>query len=135
MIAIVALRALAIDVVRAVLHLHLRELRQRDALARRRQQADILNRMRIPAIRLQVAHDDVVARLALQHRADGLAADGRLDGVLHVLHVQPEPRRRLPVDLEVQVRLADDAKQLQVLEAADALHGVDDLQRPSGRAS
>ena len=39
-----------------------------------------------------VAHHQVVALLALQHLADGLAAHGGLDGVLHVGHVDAVAR-------------------------------------------
>jgi hypothetical protein len=65
-----------------------------------------------------VADDHVVARLALQHLGDGVAADRRLDGVLHVGDVDAEARGGLAVDGVVEVRLADDAEEAEVGDAA-----------------
>ena len=73
----------------------MRELRQRDALARRREQADIVDRFLGVAILRLIADDEVVARFALQHLADSVAADRGLDGVLHVGDVDADSGRRL----------------------------------------
>ena len=92
---IIAGVAFAVDVVGAVLDLHSGQLRQRDALAGGGEQADIGDRLRRVAIGRLVAHHHVVALLAEQHLADGVAPDGGLDGVLDVGHVDPEAGRLL----------------------------------------
>ena len=74
-----------------------------------------------------IAHHQVVALLALQYLAYGVAAHRRLDRVLHVRHVDPVARRLLAIHREIQVGLADHAKHSQVLHACNAAHHVDDL--------
>jgi hypothetical protein len=56
-----------------------------------------------------VAHADVVALAALDGRRRLEAADGHGDGVLHVHDAEAVARGGLAVDLDLEVRLADDA--------------------------
>ena len=75
----------------------------------------------------QIAHHQVVARLALQHLSEGVAAHGGLDGVLNVRDVDLIARGLLAVHREVIVRLAQDAKHAQILNSLDLAHDLDDL--------
>ena len=75
----------------------------------------------------QIAHDQVVALFALQHLRESVAADGRLNRVLHIRRVDLIARGGLAIHREVQVGLAEDAKQPQILDARDGAHDVDDL--------
>ena len=63
----------------------------------------------------EIADDDVVARFALQHLGDGVAADGGLDGVLNVGDVDAVAGGGFAVDGVVEVGLADDAEEAEVL--------------------
>ena len=62
----------------------------------------------------EVADHQIVALLALQHLADGFAAHGGFDGVLHVGDIQAVARGGIAIDGEFKVRLADDAEQAEV---------------------
>ena len=87
---------------------------------------------------LRQPQDDVVELLPLDHLGEGPAADGHLDHRLDVGHVDPVAGAGSAVDLDLQVGLADDVEQPDVLDARDRLEDVDDplaglLQRRSGR--
>ena len=123
----VAAVAFAVDVIGAVFDLHFGELRQRDAFSRRGEQANVGDGLLGIAIRRLVAHHHVVALLALQHLADGVAAHGGLDGVLYVGHVDSKTGRLPAVDGEVEIRLAERVKELEVLEAGHVRHGGGDF--------
>ena len=58
---------------------------------------------------LREAQGDVEAPFALDHLAEGLAADGRIDDRLHVADVEVPPCALVAVDGQLQVRLAQDA--------------------------
>ena len=116
----IALVGLAVDLLRAIFHLSLGQLREGDSFARGREQANVVDRLRRVAIGLLVADHQVVARLSLQHLADGSAADRGLDRVLNVADVDAIAGRRLAVDDVVQVWLADRAKEPEVLNALDS---------------
>ena len=113
----VALPALAIDLFRAVVGGDMRQLRQRDALATGRQQANILDGLAGVAILLLIAQRHVEARLALLHLRQRIGAHGGLHRVLNVGHVDAPARRRIAVHGVVQIGLADDAEDAQVLDA------------------
>ena len=90
------------------------------------------------AIGLLVAHHHVVALLADQHLTHSVAADGGLDGVLYVGHVDSKAGRLAAVDRQVEIRLAEIAQQLDVVHAGDARHDGGDffallLEKSSGR--
>ena len=97
-------------------------MRQRDAFAGGREQADIFDGLAGVAILLLIAQGDVEARLALLHLGDGVGADGGLDRVLNVGNVDAPARGGVAVDGEVQVGLADDAEDAQILDAFDRGH-------------
>ena len=70
--------------------------------------------------------DDVVELLPLDHLRERPAADGDLDHRLHVGHVDPVSGARPAVDLDLQVGLADDVEQPDVLDPRDRPQDVDD---------
>src|SRR6516164_10729345 len=80
----VALIRLAIDFGGAIALFDFAELRERDALAGGRQQANFLNGFPGAAVRGEVTKNEVVALLALEDLGEGRTADGGLNGVLNV---------------------------------------------------
>ena len=118
----IAAVAFPVDVVRAVLDLDFRQLRQRHPLSGRGKQANFLDGLLGIAIGRLVAHHHVVALLADQHLTHGVAAHGRLDGVLYVRHVDSKTSRLAAVDRQVEIRLAEIAQELDVMQAGDAVH-------------
>ena len=123
----VARIALAVDLRRPVRSLNRAKLRQGYPLSGRRQQANLLDRLLRIAVLGQIADHQVVALLALQHLADRVAAHRGLNGVLHVGYVDLVTRGLLAVHYQVQIGLADHAKQPQVLNPLNVPHHVDDL--------
>ena len=91
------------------------ELRERDAFAAGGEQADVVDGFLGGAELGKIADDDVVARVALQDLGDGIASDGGLDGVLHVGHVDAVAGGGIAVDGVVEVGLADDAEEAEVV--------------------
>ena len=89
----VALAAFAIDLFGAIVGRDIGQLRQRDALARGRKQADVFDGFARIAIRLLVAKSHVVARLALLHLRQCVCADGGLNRILNVGDVDAPARR------------------------------------------
>ena len=82
--------------------------------------------------------DDVVELLPLDHLREGPAADRHLDDGLDVGHVDAVAGALVAVDLDLQVGLADDVEQADVLDPPDRLEDVDDplpglLQHVAGR--
>ena len=118
---------LAVDLRRPILCPHRAELRERHPLACWRKEAHLLQSFLRVAVLGKIAHDEVVALLALQHLGEGIAAHGGLDGVLHVGHVDLVAGRGFPVDDEIQVGLAHDAEKAEVLDPFDMPHDLDDL--------
>ncbi len=123
----VALAGFAIDFLGAVLGLDAGELRERDAFATGREEADVVDGFLRVAVLREIANDDVVASFVLQDLGDGVAADGGLDGVLHVVDVDAIARGGDAVDGVVEVGLADDAEESEVGDALDLAHDGDDL--------
>src|SRR5207245_1094185 len=72
-------------------------------------------------------HDRAEAPLAFEDVRDRAAARGRLDGVLDVLDVDRIPRRRLAVDDDLQLRLADEVIVVEIRDAADTGEHAGDL--------
>src|SRR5207245_2577496 len=110
---------LAIQGGSAVGHFELTKLRERYALSRRREQANVFDGLASIAIAGKVAGDEVVALFALEHLGDGVAAHGGLNGVLDVCNVHLEAGGRLTVHGEVEIGLAGDAEHAEVVDAAD----------------
>ena len=106
-------------------------MRQRDALAGGRKQADVLDGLAGVAVLLLIAQGDVEARLALLHLGDGVGADGGLDGVLNVGDVDAPAGGGVAIDGVVEVGLADDAEDAQILNAFDRWPSGPESLRPS----
>ena len=102
-------------------------MRQRHALARGRKKTNILNRLFGIAIWLLIAHGQVVDGLSLQDLADRITADGSLDGVLYIRHIDAETRRRLAVNSDVEIGLARIALESQILDPGNLGHHLLDL--------
>src|SRR5262249_58226720 len=98
----------------------------RTALAARCGAPDAFDRIGRVGILGQVAHHQVVASFAVEHLAEHRAADGGLHGVLDVADVDLVARGLPTVDHQVEIRLADDAQQAEVLDAFDLAHRGDD---------
>ncbi len=79
------------------------------------------------AVLREIAHDEVVAGFALQHLSEGVAADRGLNRVLHVGDIDLVAGGGVAVDGDVEVGLAEDAKDAQILDAFDLAHDADDL--------
>ena len=97
-------------------------MRQGDALSGRRKQAHVFNCLPRVAVLLLIAQRHVVARLALLHLGHGVGADRGLHRVLNVGDVDAPARRGIAIHREVEVGLADDAEDAQVLDALDRGH-------------
>ena len=74
-----------------------------------------------------IAQYQVVALVALQHLADSISAYRGLNGVLNIGDVNSVTTCLIAVYGEVQIGLANDAKETQILDARDFAHDVDDL--------
>src|ERR1035441_7394121 len=85
------------------------------------------SRRRIPICSRLVSDYHVISLFAEEYLADGVAADGRLYRVLNVGHINLKAGRLPAVDGEVQIRLAESVKELEVLEARHARHGGGDF--------
>src|ERR1019366_2690808 len=103
------------------------KLGQGYAFSRGRQQANLLDSLLRIAVFLKVADDEVVALLALQDLAYRAPADGGLHRVLHIRNVELITRGLLAIYFEVQIGLANHAKQSEVLNPWNAPHHADDL--------
>ena len=95
-------------------------MRQRHALARRGEKTNILNRLFRIAIWFLITHGQVVDGLSLQDLADRKTADGRLNGILYIRHIDAKPRSRLTVDREIEIRLARIALKSQILDSRES---------------
>ena len=82
-------------------------------------QTNILDRFLGVAVLRQIAHHQVVARLALQHLRESVASDRGLNGVLNIGDVDLIARGLLAIHREVHVRLTQNAKHSQILDPAD----------------
>ena len=92
-----------------------------------RDQANVGDGLGVRPERGAVARRDVVARVALEHLRDGVAADRAFDRVLDVGDVDAEACRGFAVDGEVQVGLTEDAEQAEIGDALDVRHNPNDL--------
>ena len=104
--------------------------RERNALAGGRQQADVFDGLFGAAELRQIAHHQVVARLALQYLGKSVPSRGRIDGVLHVRHVDLIARGRFAIDYEVVVGLAGHPENAQIRDSPHRPHDLDDLFGP-----
>jgi hypothetical protein len=90
------------------------ELRERNPLARGRQQPDVFDGFLGVAELREIAHHQVVARLALQYLGESVPSRGGINGVLNVRDVDLIARGLLTIDHEVVVGLAGNPKNSQV---------------------
>ena len=67
----------------------------------------------------QIAHHQVVTLLALQNLGQRIAAHRGLNRVLHVGDIDLIARGLLAIHRQIQIRLADDAEQSQILDSFD----------------
>ena len=70
---------------------------------------DVAECLRLVAEFPQVSHANWIPLTSLDRHRHRLAADGDLDDLLHVGNLDAVARYPLAVDLDLQVRLADDA--------------------------
>src|ERR1019366_6946307 len=91
------------------------------------EQADIGNRLLGVAILRLVSHHHVISLFAEEYLADGAAAHGRLNRVLYVGHVNSKTGRLPAVDGEVEIRLAESVKELEVHQTRHVRHGAGDF--------
>ena len=119
--------AFTVDVVSPILDLNLAELRQRDTLSGRREQANVTDSLLRVAVLSLVAHHYVVPLLVDQHLAYRVAAHCRLHGILDVRHVDSKTGRHLAVDRQIKVWLAKVAQQFDVVHAWNGGHHGSDL--------
>src|ERR1022692_515140 len=103
------------------------ELPQRDPLARGRQQADVLDGLFCAAELREIAHYQVVTRLALQYLGESVSSRGGINSVLNVRDVDLVTRGLPTIYHEVVVGLAGNSKNTQVGDSPDRAHNVDDL--------
>ncbi len=94
-------------------------MRQRHAFAGGREQTNSLDGLLRVAVGSLVSNHHVVALLADQHLTHRVAADGGLNRVLDVGHVDSETSRLAAVDRQVEIRLAEIAQELDVMHARD----------------
>ena len=85
-----------------------------------------------PVLR-QIAHRQIVSRLALEHLGERVAAHRGLDRILHVGDVDLVTSGLLAVHSHVQIGLAQHAKDSKILNAFDSAHDADDLIAFSSR--
>ncbi len=74
--------------------------------------------LRVAVLR-EIAQDEVVARLALQNLGQRVAADRGLNGILHIGDVDLVASGLLAVHRQVEVGLAENAKDSEVLDSLD----------------
>ena len=89
---------------------------------------DLLQLGNVLAKLAQVAHADRVAFAAFDGLHDVHAADGDFDDVLHVADAHAVARDAVAIDLELEIRLADDAVGDDVGRAGHFLEQLLDLQ-------
>ena len=77
----------------------------------------------------EITQDEIISRFALQHLCERVAAHCGLNCVLHIGDVDLVTCSRVPVYRDVQVRLTEDAKNTEVLNARNLTHNRDDLIR------
>ena len=87
---------------------------------------DPADHFRIVALAIGKSEHDVEELLALDHLRERPAADGDLDDGLDVGHVDAVAGTLVPVDLDLEVGLADDVEQPGVLDPGDLVQDVDD---------
>ena len=104
------------------------DLRERDVGTAGAGHQDLLQLGNVLAELAQVADADRVALPALDRLHDVHAADGDLDDVLHVADVDAVAGDAVAVDLELQIRLADDAVGDDVGRAGNLREQLLDLQ-------
>ena len=126
----IALILFPVNLLSAILHFHLGQLRERNSFAGGRKQANVFDGFLRVAIRLLVAGHQVIAGFPLQYLADGASADRGLDGILYVTDIDTVTSRRLAVDNIIEVGLADHAEDAEILDPANLTHDAHNLVGP-----
>ena len=123
----VALVGLAINLLGAFFCFDVGQLGQRDPFTGRSQQANVFDRLLGIPVRLLVPNHQVVACFALQHLADRASSHCGLNRILYVRHIDAEACCSLPVNHVIQVGLAKDAENAEVLDSPNFAHNGLDL--------
>src|SRR5581483_3535396 len=76
---------------------------------------------------LRPAQGDVEELLPLDHLTKCLASNGGLHDALHVVHAHAPEAALIAIDGKLQVRLSEDTKYADVLDALDSVQHVLDL--------
>ena len=99
----IALIGLAINFRSPVFHLDIAKLRQRDPLAARREQANILDRVHLIAVLGQIAQYQIVSPLFLQDLGERIATHGGLNRILNIRDVDLVARGLCPVTVRFRL--------------------------------
>jgi len=102
-------------------------LRHRHPFPSRRDQTNLLDGFLRVSVGLEIPQDEIVPAFTLKHLADRVAADGRLNRILDIRDVELITSGSCPIHGDIQVGLADDAKQSEVLDTSDAVHDAQNL--------
>src|ERR1019366_962581 len=90
-------------------------------------QTDALNRFLRVAISWEIAQREIVTRLALEDLSERRSPHRGLNRILDVGNVDLVARRRVAVDRDVQIGLAQHAENSKILDAVNFSHNADDL--------
>ncbi len=125
---------LAVDERRALAHLDVGELAERQVLVVRRRDQDVLDRLHVLPIRLLQPDDQIERSLALDHLRRRRAADRGLDQRVDVGDVEAVARDLRAVGLDRQARLAELAHERDVGDAGHRRRSRAAPPRPWTRA-
>src|SRR5580658_8224587 len=88
--------------------------------------ADLFDAVAVPGVQ---THRQVELPIALEHRRSYRTGHGCLDHGVHIAGIEPVAGGPAPIHLDVEVRLADDVKNPEILHALDLLHFLEDPRR------
>ena len=116
-----------INVVGTVANFYFRQLRERDALAGRGEEPNVLDGFSAVAIRFLVTDSQIVDLLALQNLTHSVPTHGGRNSVLHVGNIDPKSGCLRAVNSDIEIRLPDVAKKTEIFHASYIRHDVLDL--------
>src|SRR4029077_9434110 len=105
------------------------QLLERDPGSLRRTDEDIANRIRVPTILELESDDEIEPLFSFIYLRDSLATDGRLHHAVDVAHPESIARARLTIDLDHEIRLAEQMEHAQVFHSGHLLPHLLDLGR------